>query len=140
MYTLAAGVACKVGLNFLLIGNPDINIHGAPIASLVCYSVSMIPNLYFVKKYTGCKMDVSAIVLRPLAATLVMGGAVYALWRFVFTDKALDSRLLTAVGVVVCLVIGIIVFAVCAFAFKAIRAEDLPGKLGRKLKKVKFFS
>ena len=140
MYTLAAGVACKVGLNFLLIGNPDINIHGAPIASLVCYSVSMIPNLYFVKKYTGCKMDVSAIVLRPLAATLVMGGAVYALWRFVFTDKALDSRLLTAVGVVVCLVIGIIVFAVCAFAFKAIRAEDLPGKLGRKLKKIKFLS
>ncbi|MBO2516606.1 MAG: hypothetical protein CW338_04900 [Clostridiales bacterium] len=140
MYTLAAGVICKIGLNFLLIGDPDINIHGAPVASLVCYSVSMIPNLYFVKKYTGCRLDISAIVLRPLAAAAVMGGIVYALWRFVFTESALDSRLITAVAVVVCLIAGILVFGVCAFAFRAVRADDLPGRLAGKLKKIKFIS
>ena len=52
-YTLLAGVICKVALNFTLIAMPSINIHGAPIASLVCYTVSMVPNLIF----TRCPKD-----------------------------------------------------------------------------------
>ena len=67
MYTLFAGVVCKVLLNYLLIGIPSVNIHGAPIASLVCYTVSMVPNLYYVKKYAYCPIDLKAIILRPLA-------------------------------------------------------------------------
>ena len=47
MITLAAGVVCKIALNTLLVRQPGINIHGAPIASLTCYTVSMIPNLYY---------------------------------------------------------------------------------------------
>ncbi len=133
MYTLAAGVACKILLNFLLIGNPDINIHGAPIASLVCYSVSMIPNLIFVKKYTGCRMDIRAILLRPLAATLLMTGLVAFLWYAVFTLKALESRILTLLGIAVCLIAGIAVYVPGVFLFRAIRREDLPTKLRRRI-------
>ena len=48
MYTLVAGVACKIVLNYTLVGIPQINIHGAPISSIVCYTVSMVPNLYYV--------------------------------------------------------------------------------------------
>ena len=68
MYTLLAGVACKVLLNFLLVRIPALNIHGAPIASLVCYTVSMAPNLYYVVKYAARRFPVTDIVLRPLAA------------------------------------------------------------------------
>ena len=53
MYTLMAGVAVKVLLNYTLIGMPQINIYGAPIASLTCYTISMLPNLWYVCKYTG---------------------------------------------------------------------------------------
>ena len=42
MYTLMAGVAVKVLLNYTLIGMPGINIYGAPIASLTCYTISML--------------------------------------------------------------------------------------------------
>lgn len=134
MYTLAAGVACKIGLNMLLIGNPEINIHGAPIASLVCYSVSMIPNLYFVKKYTGCRMDLKAILLRPLIATALMGAVVYGLWQFVFTPQALERRFTTAIAVAVCLVAGVAVYAVSALKCGAVRKEDLPAKVCRLLR------
>ena len=68
MYTLLAGVICKVTLNYTLIGIPSVNIHGAPIASLVCYTVSMVPNLYFVVKYAAGKMPWKDALLRPLAS------------------------------------------------------------------------
>lgn len=132
MYTLAAGVVCKILLNLLLISNPDINIHGAPIASLVCYTVSMVPNLYFVKKYTGCKMDIPAILLRPLAATAFMSLICWGLWRFVFTEAALNSRLMTIITVAVCLITGVIVYAAAALLAGAIRKDELPARLRRR--------
>lgn len=87
MYTLLAGVACKVLLNFLLVRIPALNIHGAPIASLVCYTVSMAPNLYYVVKYAARRFPVTDIVLRPLAATLAMGAVVWLLWQKLFTES-----------------------------------------------------
>ena len=56
MLTLVAGVICKITLNAILVSRPEISIHGAPIASLTCYTVSMIPNLYYACKYTGCRL------------------------------------------------------------------------------------
>lgn len=133
MYTLAAGVACKVLLNYFLIGTPAIDIHGAPIASLTCYTVSMIPNLYFVRKYTGCRLDIGKILLRPLAATAVMGAVVWAVWHLLFTESALDSRLMTLFAVFAGLAAGIIVYAVCVFLFHAVETESIPPRLRRKL-------
>ncbi len=132
MYTLLAGVACKIFLNFTLIGIPGVNIHGAPIASLVCYTVSMVPNLYYVVRYAAGKMPWKDMLLRPLAATLPMGAAVWALWRFVFTDRYLymgRARLLLAVTA--CVGAGIAVYAVLAMLTGALRREDLPARLRR---------
>ncbi|MBQ7455836.1 MAG: polysaccharide biosynthesis C-terminal domain-containing protein [Clostridia bacterium] len=134
MYSLLAGVVCKIALNYILIGTPEINIHGAPIASLACYTISMVPNLCFVVKYAAKKFPVSDVVLRPLAASLVMGGAVGALWRFVFTDRYLHlgrARLILAVAA--CLVVGVAVYSVLAFALGAIKREDVPAKLQKKI-------
>ena len=136
MYTLLAGVVCKVVLNYVLIAIPSVNIHGAPIASLVCYTVSMAPNLYFVVKYAAGKMPWKDALLRPLAATLPMAAVVALLWKGIFTDRYLHlgrAKLLLAVAV--CIGAGVIVYAVCAFAVKAMKAEDLPAKLRRKVKK-----
>ena len=134
MYTLAAGVACKVLLNYLLIGTPSVNIHGAPIASLVCYTVSMVPNLYFVHKYTGCKVAWSELLLRPLLATAAMGLVVYGAWRFGFGDAALQNQLKTLLGTAVCVALGIGVYLVAVVKLKVVRREDLPAKVRRKLK------
>ena len=65
-------------LNYTLIGMPGITIYGAPIASLTCYTISMLPNLWYVRKYTGMKLDLKGILLKPALATALMG-AVLAL-------------------------------------------------------------
>ena len=116
MYTLLAGVICKIVLNYVLIGTPGIGIHGAPIASLVCYTVSMVPNLYYVLKYTKSRMNWMGWIVRPGTATAAMGIAVFAL-----RELLPFGRLLLLIEVAV----GVVVFAVAALGVKAITKEDL---------------
>lgn len=127
MYTLAAGVACKILLNWLLIGTPEINIHGAPIASLVCYFVSMVPNLYFVQKYTGCRLDVKELLVQPGLATSLMAAVVLVLRTMVGVERLNHSFLWTGF-VVLC---AVVVYAVSALLLGAVKREDLPAKLKR---------
>ena len=77
MYTLMAGVVVKVILNYVLIGRAEIHIYGAPIASLACYTISMVPNLYYVHKYTGMKQEWMNLIGRPAAATAGMAVGLY---------------------------------------------------------------
>ena len=116
MYTLVAGVICKIVLNYVLIGIPEIGIHGAPIASLVCYSVSLVPNLFYVMKYGRVRFNVSGWLVRPLLATAAMGAAV-----FILRELLPSHRLITIVEVAV----GVCVYAAVALAVKAITKEDL---------------
>ncbi len=116
MYTLMAGVVMKIVLNQILLPIPEINIHGAPISSIVCYGVSMVPNLYYVCKYADMDFDWMNIVIRPLLATVAMALAVLLL------DKALPAgRLMLLVE----LFAGIGVYFAAAYYLKAITKEDL---------------
>ena len=74
MYTLVAGVACKIVLNYTLVGIPQINIHGAPISSIVCYTVSMVPNLYYVLKHGQLKFNWMGWIVRPGAGGVYPAG------------------------------------------------------------------
>lgn len=115
MYTLVAGVGCKILLNYTLVAIPGINIHGAPIASIVCYSVSMIPNLYFVIKYGKMRFNWMGWIVRPGAATACMGVVVYTL-RCILPMNRFITILEIAVGVAV--------YIAAALALKAVSISD----------------
>lgn len=116
MYTLIIGVAFKIFLNYTLVGIPSVNILGAPISSLVCYTVSMIPNVYYVLKYGHMTFDWKGFVVRPALATAVMSLTIWG-------GKGLlpSGRFYTLVLVV----LGIVVYAGAIFLFKAVTPEDL---------------
>ena len=115
MYTLIAGVICKIALNYILVGTPGIGIHGAPISSIVCYTVSMVPNLYFVLKYGKMKFNWAGWLIRPGIATAAMGAAVWALRALLPVH-----RLATIVEIAV----GVAVYIGVALAVKAVSPED----------------
>ena len=78
------------------------------------------------------KTVVKDLILRPGAATLLMGAAVYALWQFVFTEKLLSAgRLPLLMAVMVCVGAGVVIYAVCALKFGAVKKEDLPARMRR---------
>ncbi len=134
MYTLIVGVVLKIALNYTLVRIPGVDIHGAPWASLLCYTASMIPNLYYVSKYTGYRFNMMDVVFRPFACSVLMGGAVFGLWHFGFGDPGrLNGFRLTA-GILLCVGLGAAVYAFAALKTGAISKEDLPAKVRRFLR------
>lgn len=98
MYTLMVGVAVKIFLNYTLIGMPAIHIYGAPIASISCYLLSMLPNLYFVHKYTGMKADGWNVAGKPALATALMAAVLFAAIRLL-PEGGVWTLALVAIGV-----------------------------------------
>ncbi len=123
MYTMIAGVSVKILLNYLLIGTPGIDIHGGPYASIACYSVVMVLNIFYVCKYARIKFRWSAWVIRPGMSAAIMGVAVYLL------NTVLPGGRITTI---LCVAAGIIVFAVSALLFKAVTKDDLNTILRRR--------
>ena len=122
MYTLMAGVAAKVFLNYTLIGMPSIHIFGAPVASLTCYTISMVPNLFYVHKYTGMKLDVWNMAGRPALAAALMAAVLYAAVR-ILPQGSFWTLVLVAIGVAA--------YAVFAVLTGALSREDLAPILRR---------
>ena len=122
MYTLMVGVAVKIFLNYTLIGMPGINIHGAPLASIACYTLSMLPNLYFVHKYTGLKADLWNMAGKPAAATALMAVVLYGAIRLL-PSGAFWTLVLVAIGVAA--------YGFFALVVGAVTKEDLAPILRR---------
>ncbi len=116
MYTLMVGVLAKIILNQILVPIEKVNIYGASISSLACYIISMVPNLYYVIKYTKMKLDIKTLLFRPLLATLAMGGTIYLF------QKLLPARMIMTLVLVG---IGVISYVGYSLLFKSITKEDL---------------
>ena len=125
--TMIAGGITKIVMNYVLVGNPAINIHGAPISTLCCYAVIVGLNLLFVWKYSPEKPRYLQLFTKPVLASALMGGAVWAVHGL--TLRALTggeyaygaNALATAVGIGA----GVVVYGILVVALRILRAEDL---------------
>ncbi len=126
IFTVIAGGITKIVMNYILVGNPDINIHGAPISTLCCYMVIVGLNLFFVWKYSPEKPRYLQLFTKPVIASVLMGGAAWAVYGFA-------SRLLVghsayganALATMLGILAGVAVYAVLVVAMRILRAEDV---------------
>ena len=127
--TMIAGGVVKIVMNYMLVGNPDINIHGAPISTLCCYLVISGLNLFFVWKYSPQKPHYLQLFTKPVIASVLMGGAAWAVYGFV--DRALSgghsAYSANALAVLVGIGAGVVVYFVLVIALRILRAEDVKG-------------
>ena len=67
----------KLILNIILISNPNINIYGATISSIVCQGVAFTICWVALNKYI--KMDISFKnhILKPIVSAVIMGAFAY---------------------------------------------------------------
>ena len=127
--TVIIGGVVKVVMNYILVGTPDINIHGAPVSTLCCYMVIAGLNLFFVWKYSPEKPRYFQIFAKPVVASVLMGAAAWA--GYGFLDRALESGGTSYVGNAVAtlggILAGVVVYFVLVIALRILRAEDLRG-------------
>mgnify|MGYP002647898298 CR=1 FL=1 len=144
IFTVIVGGIVKIIMNYFLVGNPDINIHGAPISTLCCYLVIVVLNLFFVWKYSPQKPRYLEVFAKPVAASLLMGGAAWAVYGL--ASRVLDGAFLAlaqqmfadpdkiqlwsvylanAACVLLGILAGVIVYGVLVIALRILRAEDM---------------
>ena len=126
IFTVIAGGLTKIVMNYILVGNPDINIHGAPISTLCCYMVIVGLNLFFVWKYSPEKPKYLQIFLKPVAASVLMGAAAWAVHGFAARALAGHSAYLANAAATFCgILAGVVVYAILVIALRILRAEDV---------------
>ena len=122
--TMLIGGTVKVIINYNLVGDPAINIKGAPIGTLVCYSLIALVNLIIVRHLLTEKPNYFAIFFKPILASAVMGAAAWA-------SHGLLSRVLTggyvshALATLGAIGIAVVVYFVLVLSLRIITAEDL---------------
>lgn len=126
LYMLVGG-AVKVVVNFILVGNPKINIYGAPIGTICCYAVICVLNLRALWVHMPHAPSASRCLVRPAICTVVMGAVawgVYGLCHRV-TGAHFGTWMGTASAMLVAIVVAILVYFVLVIATRSITMEDM---------------
>lgn len=124
IYTMLIGGVVKVAVNYVLVGDPDINIKGAPIGTLVCYGLIAVLNLILVYRLLADKPNYFAYFCKPVLASVVMGAACWACYGLtgsLFGAGYLRQALATMVSIGV----AVVVYLVLVIALRIITREDL---------------
>ncbi len=131
LIAILLGGAAKVVVTYALVGDPNINIYGAPLGTLSCYLVMLCTNLYFMAKHMARPMNIGRILGRSGLSAITMGVAAWAVWSLLHglmggVNASVAGRpvnvllpFAAAVGV------GVVVYCVLVIALRAITLEDM---------------
>ena len=118
--TLICG-SVRLAVVYVLVGNPQIGIVGAPVGMLLCYAAIGLMNLIAIARVVPHKPRILQNLLRPFLPACLMGVSVWGVYQAISRLPFGSSRVI-ACGVPVA--VGVAVYLVCVVIFKAIRKED----------------
>jgi len=128
--SLCVGAVVKIIFNFILIGNPHININGAPYSSIACYVVVVLINFICILKITNVKIDYKSVFIKPLICSAITFVVAFATFR-VF-DKVLgnfgDSENMingSSISLVIAVLAAGIAYVISLLLLKGISKDDL---------------
>jgi len=121
---LLCGVV-KLAAVYILVGNPNIGILGAPLGAALCYTAIAILNLTAIRRIVPQKPRLVSNLFRAAVPALIMGLAVYGTYwglGHVLDVNGGRSQQLLLCGVPI--FVGVIVYFIAAVKCKSITRED----------------
>ncbi|MBQ2960625.1 MAG: polysaccharide biosynthesis protein [Oscillospiraceae bacterium] len=137
MLTLISGSVLKIVINWFLVAQPEINIYGAPVGTLVSYLYMASLNYFFMCKTLDRRPRLLRIFAGSVASSMLMGLAAWAIYGLAARFIGVGSWLHMAVCMVLGVGVAVVVYAVSSICLRAITREDMkliPG--GEKLAKL----
>ena len=119
LISLPLGGVVKIVTNYILVSNPDVNIYGAPVGTLLCYVAIMIMDIIFIKVLIKDSPSFIKVSIRPLICAAIMGAGV---WGFYGVASRHVGGLVSLFGGVA---VGVVIYFVLVVALKAITRDDL---------------
>ncbi len=131
LVAILLGGAAKVIVTYVLVGNPNINVYGAPLGTLSCYVVMLAVNLINMARHMARPMNLWRIVGRSGISCAIMGVAARAVWSLLHglmggvTASVAGRNLNVLLPFCAAVGTGVIVYFVMAIALRAITLEDM---------------
>lgn len=113
---IAIGAVIKVVVNFLLVSVPEINIKGVPYGTACCYVFIFVANYIAIRKYSGVKINVVSVLIKPTIAASICAVAAFAVCFFGGTSKLITLAAVAA---------AVVAYVVAIALLRAVCREDI---------------
>ena len=118
---LSSGVL-RLVLVYVMVGNPNLGLLGAPIGAMIGYLLIAVLNLTAIHRKVAQKPRLLANLLRPATAALVMGVVVFFCYRALVAVIGIDGSRIILAGAPIA--VGVVVYFACVILTKTITRED----------------
>ena len=122
------GGGLKIVTNYHVVVQPGIGIYGAPMGNILCFGLCLALDLVVIARVIPKRPAYLPIFIKPLLASLVMGGAAWAvnglLTRLLSHGGEL-SRMGCALTVFLSIGVAMVVYMVLVVALRIISRDDL---------------
>ena len=128
MYTMLIGGTMNIVINWFLVGDPDINIYGAPIGTLICYIVMSGLNLWFVMNKMPERPKMSKVFFKPFINCVAMGASAWLVYPAALGLVGAGpepGRKIILLALMIAIAIAVVVYTVMTIVTKAITTEDM---------------
>ena len=142
--SVVVGAVCKIVCNYILVGNPKMNIYGAVAGTVLFYVVIVTCNLTSLLKYSKTKINWGAIALKPLISAALCGVTAYAAYGLlsrIFPVESAESILnMGTVSTGIAVGLAVVVYVFSLLLLKGVAREDISvlpkgEKIAKKLEK-----
>ena len=126
------GGIIKIIVNYILVGQPNLNIVGAPIGTFICYISITALDLIAMKRHISARPAIFKNIIRPGLASAIMGAATFMVYRVL--SNAISSWKLACL---LSLAFAVVLYAVLVVFLRCLTYEDcmlLPN--GEKIAKI----
>ena len=127
--SVVVGAVCKIVCNFILVGNPKINIYGAVIGTVLFYVVIVACNLISLIRISNVKVRWASVFVKPLICAALCGVTAFAangLLNKIFPADTSQSILnMGTVSAGIAVALAVVVYAISLLLIKGIAREDV---------------
>ncbi|MBQ2972850.1 MAG: polysaccharide biosynthesis protein [Clostridia bacterium] len=127
--SVVVGAIVKIICNFVLVGNPKINIYGAVVGTVLFYVVIVVCNLTSLIKISQVKVNWKSVFVKPAICAALCGITAFAangLLTTLFPSDPSQSIInMGTISAVISIGLAVIVYAVSLLLIKGIAREDV---------------
>ena len=131
---MIGGGALKIFTNYNLVGRPSVGIYGAPTGNILCFGLCLALDLFLITRVIPNRPPLLPVFLKPLAASVLMGGAAWAVYGLAAKvlsrvpageTAAVLSRTGNALATLLAIGVAAAVYGALLLALRAISRDDL---------------
>lgn len=127
--SLTVGAVAKVIANYIFIGIPEININGAVIGTVICYTIIVLWNIAALLRTARVRVNWTSVFVKPLFAAVLCGVSAftsYGLFANILPDISRGGLSVTNVlSTGIAVIFAVFVYAVAMLLIGGIAKSDV---------------